>query len=244
MIACKNCGRVFDGKFCDNCGQSANTKRINRQFIFEIFELGIIHLNHGFFFTLKEILVRPGITIKNYLDGKRKKYSHPLTYIAVITVIYFLLRSIFVKYPAAAGTPDSNRIIFDFIYEYYPKLVVFVFIPLAALFTPIFYQGKHYNFFELFTFHCYIRAQFMLFELLIVIINWLMIQLGATLPPSFVFITSLIFNLLFLGWAQFQFYNDKNYLMALLKAFGLMALLMLCGMLFAIIALLAMGKKG
>lgn len=243
MIACKNCGRIFDGNYCNNCGQPANTKRINGQFIIKNLEHEILHFDHGIVFTIKEILLRPGITIKKFLEGKRKKYSHPLTYIAVISVIYFILRSVFVKYPPAdAG--DTNRIIVDFIYDYYPKIVVFVFIPLAALFTPIFYPGQPYNFFELFTFHCYVRGQFMLFELLVLFINWLLIHLGATLPAVLITGSNILFNLLFMGWAQKQFFNDKNYWESFFKAFGLTVMLIVCAVVFVILAVRVLGLKG
>lgn len=244
MIVCKNCGRIFDGKYCNNCGQSANTKRINKQFILEIFEHGVLHLNHGILYTIREILLRPGITIKKYLEGKRKKYTHPLTYIAFISVIYFLLRSVFIKYPAAGASPDTNRIITDFIYNYYPKITVFVFIPLAALFTPLFYQDRHYNFFELFTFHCYVRGQFMLFELLMLFFNWLLVHSGATLPQIFITGCTILFNMLFMGWAQKQFFNDKNYLESFIKALGLSVMLMVCAIVLVILAVRIMGNKG
>lgn len=242
MIVCKNCGRVFDGRYCNNCGQSANTRRINRAFIFKNFEHEILHFDHGIVFTIKEILIRPGITIKKFLEGKRKKYSHPLTYIAIISVVYFILRSVLVKYHHA-DTPDTNRIIVDFIYDYYPKLVVIIFIPLAAAFTPIFYQGKPYNFFELFTFHCYIRGQFMLFELLVLFINWLLIQLGYPLPVALITVSNILFNLLFMGWALQQFFDDRNYLESFFKAFGITVMLIACAVVLVIFAVRVIDQK-
>ena len=243
MIVCKNCGRVFDGNYCNNCGQSAKTRRLNWRFIVENFEHEILHFDHGIVFTIKEIFLRPGTTIKKFLEGKRKKYSHPLTYIAVISVIYFILRSVFVKYTPPADTSDAQSIITDFIYHYYPKIVVVVFIPLAALFTGIFYPGNPYNFVELFSFHCYIRGQFMLFELLVLFINWSLIHLGTALPPVVTAGSTMLFNLLFMGWAQQQFFNDKNFFQAFLKAVGLTVLLMISAAILAIIAANVLGKN-
>lgn len=243
MIVCKNCGWVFDGSYCNNCGQSSNTRRLNWSFIIENFEHEILHFEHGIIFTIKEIFMRPGITIKQFLDGKRKKYSHPLTYIAVISVIYFILRNVFVKFSPPANTSDTQTIITNFIYQYYPKIVVVVFIPLAALFTGIFYPGNPYNFVELFSFQCYIRGQFMLFELLVLFINWSLVHAGAALPPAVTVGSTMLFNMLFMGWAQQQFFNDKNYLQAFLKAVGLTVMLMICAAIFAIIAARILGNK-
>lgn len=242
MIVCKNCGKVFDGKYCTDCGQSATTKRVDGKFILKSIENEILNIDHGIIFTLKEVLLRPGITIKKFLEGKRKRYSHPLTYIAIISVVYFILRSVLVKYPHVT-TPDTNKIIADFMYEYYPKLVVFVFIPLAAAFTPIFYPGKPYNFFELFTFHCYIRGQFMLFELLVLFINWVLIQSGNPLPGILITGSAILFNLLFMGWAQKQFFDDKSYLESFLKALGIVAMLLVCAIVITLIAYKIMGGK-
>ncbi|MBS1921056.1 MAG: DUF3667 domain-containing protein [Bacteroidetes bacterium] len=243
MIACKNCGRVFEGNYCSQCGQSANTKRLSWQFLLKNFEHEILHLDHGILFTIREILIRPGITINKFLEGKRKKYSHPFTYIAVISVIYLVLRSVLVKYTPLPETQGSQNLIANFIYQNYSKVLIFVFIPLAALFTPIFYPRNPYNFVELFTFQCYIRGQFMLFELLILFINWLLLHLDVIIPPVALTIIIILINMFFLGWAQQQFFNDKNYIQAFLKAIGITLLLIVSAMILVVLASLIMSKK-
>lgn len=237
MIVCKNCGYVFEGNYCSNCGQAANTKRLSWGFIIHNLEYDIFNFDHGIIYTVGQIFVRPGKTIKEYLDGKRKKYTPPITYIAVISVIYYIFRSIFVKDASPADATGNDKVIADFIYNYYPKLVVFVFIPLATVFTPIFYPNRRYSFVELFAFHCYIRGQFMLFEMVVLLVNWILIKFNISSTPLFVTIITVLFNLVFMGWALQQFFDEKNYLINFAKSVALMALLIVSAVLLTQIAI-------
>ena len=76
-MTCKNCGNSFEGKYCNVCGQKASTHRYSRQAILHDLPLTIFHLQDGFLFTIKELVVRPGNMIREYLAGKRMLYSNP-----------------------------------------------------------------------------------------------------------------------------------------------------------------------
>lgn len=88
---CKNCGHQLDGPFCSQCGQSAQVDRINlRNFLNEISE-SIFQINRGFFFTLKELTLRPGDSLHEFLAGKRKKHFKPLAYVLLLSTVYFMM---------------------------------------------------------------------------------------------------------------------------------------------------------
>jgi hypothetical protein len=58
---CKNCGQIVDGKYCCNCGQNTNITKINfANFINEVSE-SVFQIDKGLFYTLIELIVRPGI---------------------------------------------------------------------------------------------------------------------------------------------------------------------------------------
>ncbi|MCB0631023.1 MAG: DUF3667 domain-containing protein, partial [Lewinella sp.] len=64
---CKNCNQTAGGNFCAHCGQSTKVDKINLpNFLRELSE-GVFQINRGFFFTLKELFVRPGYSIRAYL---------------------------------------------------------------------------------------------------------------------------------------------------------------------------------
>ena len=89
MTTCKNCGEPVEKKYCPNCGQKVSVKRIELKHLMHDIPHAIFHLDSGFFYNLKQLFIRPGITIKNYIEGKRKPFFHPITYLAILLVFNF-----------------------------------------------------------------------------------------------------------------------------------------------------------
>jgi hypothetical protein len=79
MTTCKNCGYQSDLKYCPNCGQKASVKRLEMKSLLQELPHAIWHLDRGFLFNVVELFKRPGYAIKDYLDGKRKRFYHPLS---------------------------------------------------------------------------------------------------------------------------------------------------------------------
>lgn len=91
---CKNCGHSVDGKFCSHCGQNSKVGRIDfPNFLNEISE-SIFQINKGFFYTLRELFVRPGSTLKEFLNGKRKNHFKPIAYALTLSTVYFLITQV------------------------------------------------------------------------------------------------------------------------------------------------------
>lgn len=67
-MICKNCNTNFKGNFCNNCGQSCNIERINAKYLLAELSLFLLQLERGIFFTIKELFLRPGHCIREYLD--------------------------------------------------------------------------------------------------------------------------------------------------------------------------------
>ena len=91
---CKNCNHEVDGNFCSNCGQSTQIDRINISSFSRELSEGVFQVNKGFFYTLKELSTRPGKSIQEYLQGKRKYHFKPIAYVLLLSTIYFLLSKI------------------------------------------------------------------------------------------------------------------------------------------------------
>ena len=91
---CKNCGHIVDGKFCTNCGQKSNVSTVNfPNFLNEISE-SVFQINKGFFYTLRELTVRPGNSLREFLNGKRKYHFKPIAYVLTLSTVYFLITQI------------------------------------------------------------------------------------------------------------------------------------------------------
>lgn len=88
---CKNCTQLVDGNYCKHCGQSTGVSRINFSGFLNDVSDSVFQINRGFFYSLKELFVRPGHTIREYLEGKRKKHFKPIGYVLILSTIYFFI---------------------------------------------------------------------------------------------------------------------------------------------------------
>lgn len=91
MQTCKNCGHRFEGKFCNNCGQTADTNRINYHDLRHQLTHSLFHIDAGLLYTSKQLFIRPGHAIREYLDGKRVNHIKPLSYILILAGFYILV---------------------------------------------------------------------------------------------------------------------------------------------------------
>ncbi len=88
---CLNCGTEFEGDFCPECGQSAETGRFTLKFIFGNLLAAILGRDGGVTYTLKNLFSRPGKMIVEILDGKRRKYVSPFPMLFLALTVYILI---------------------------------------------------------------------------------------------------------------------------------------------------------
>ena len=93
MTSCLNCGNLFKGNFCPNCGQKATIKRLTLPGLLEDIFHFFTHIEKGFLYTTWNFLARPGLTALNYLKGKRKNYQPSVSYFLIWTGLYILVHN-------------------------------------------------------------------------------------------------------------------------------------------------------
>ena len=91
---CKNCNHHLKGNFCSNCGQSANTHDINFGSIVHEIQHSVFHIDKGILYTTQQLFIRPGHTIREYIEGKRVKHFKPVAYILILSAIYTLIANV------------------------------------------------------------------------------------------------------------------------------------------------------
>jgi hypothetical protein len=91
---CQNCGAVLADRYCSRCGQDAHVSLSLGHFLHEAVE-GLFHIDSRFWRTLRTLFTRPGLITEQYLAGKRNSYSPPFRSYLVISILYFVLASIF-----------------------------------------------------------------------------------------------------------------------------------------------------
>ena len=91
---CLNCGKDFEGNFCPECGQSAETGRFTLRFIFGNLLAAVLGRDGGVAYTLKNLFSRPGKMIVEILNGKRRKYVSPFPMLFLTLTVYILIFSL------------------------------------------------------------------------------------------------------------------------------------------------------
>lgn len=74
---CANCHDLYKGAFCPRCGQSAKIGRYSLKTAFknfiDVWGLG----NRGMFRAIRDLILRPGYMIRDYLGGMQMSYFPP-----------------------------------------------------------------------------------------------------------------------------------------------------------------------
>ena len=86
--ACLNCDTALTDKYCGHCGQPASTHRLSMGHLLHEIPHTIWHVDKGIFYTLRELLTRPGATILGYMRGQRARHFAPLSLLLLVTGIY------------------------------------------------------------------------------------------------------------------------------------------------------------
>lgn len=90
---CLNCGYPFthDEKFCPECGQKNRGKKITLSvFLRELFA-GFFSWDAKFWKTITPLLTKPGKVSKDYIEGKRIRYTNPFRFYLATSIIFFLI---------------------------------------------------------------------------------------------------------------------------------------------------------
>lgn len=102
---CRNCGHIYSGRFCPNCGQKAKTHRLTVSSTILDFVVDIAQLDNSVFRTLLELAIRPGYMMYDYVVlMKRKPYTKPVALLFVLATVYLVLRNILFGHIETAET--------------------------------------------------------------------------------------------------------------------------------------------
>src|SRR5258705_12680748 len=90
---CKNCGGSLTNtqQFCPHCGQKSGIPRITTQSLVREFFQTILHAEKGIANLVRGLTTQPGIVVTEYVEGKRKKYFNPFSFLAICIGFMVLL---------------------------------------------------------------------------------------------------------------------------------------------------------
>lgn len=88
---CLNGGTELKDMYCPHCGQKATVQRISWHHVLKEILHFFTHIEHGFLSTTGLLITKPGLLNKNYLDGKRKSYHRPMSFLLIWITTYLLI---------------------------------------------------------------------------------------------------------------------------------------------------------
>jgi hypothetical protein len=88
---CLNCGIVVQGRYCQNCGQENVVPKETFWHMVTHFFNDITHFDSNFFHTIHHLVLKPGFLSKEYMNGRRASYLHPIKMYVFTSAIFFLL---------------------------------------------------------------------------------------------------------------------------------------------------------
>lgn len=84
---CTTCGTEYQGNYCPRCGQSASVGRFSFKKAFLLF-LDVWGVgNRGMFRSIRDLILRPGYMIRDYLNGMQSAYFPPFKMFFLLTAL-------------------------------------------------------------------------------------------------------------------------------------------------------------
>ena len=207
---CKNCNQQFAGNFCNHCGQAANTHKLSLDYIWHDLQHGLFHFDNGIFYTIKQLLIRPGKTIREFINGKRVRHFKPLSLVVVLATFYGLLYHYFIGNLYDIKPKNSQKDVIS-IYENVSRWITdhfaytsFIFIIGATISTHFIFKKEGYNWAEHFVLNTFLVGLTLVSSLILLpVLLILKLNGGEGLQGYAIFSQYLIFVLMFWCYAQF-----------------------------------------
>jgi hypothetical protein len=168
LSTCKNCDAALTGKFCVNCGQKTDVHRITMGYISHEFFHAVTHADKGVLLLIRKLFIQPGIVAREYIEGKRKKYFNPLSFLVITSAIHAYI-SYKTGYFTAVGSGNqggSNRRMpavmveaFKISNENGKLLTLILIVPLLAFLSWLLFRRSKFLMAETFVLNSFIVGQ-------------------------------------------------------------------------------------
>jgi hypothetical protein len=252
MTTCKNCENSFEGKYCPNCSQKADTHRFTiKHFAHEFFH-AFTHTDKGIFFLIKELFLRPGKVAREFNAGKRKKYFNPITYLLIVMALQIYLSqktgltNFYIEQVRQTNQTEinvsadgQNKNITDLItiaqqtIQENGKVFNLLFLPFLAFFTWLLFRRSESNYAEVLVLDVLYVAQTLLFFIIICVIPFVITPQSALITMNLYLAMTFIYMIIALK----QFFG-QGWVITIFKAM-LIQLLYFITVLVAIVIVVA-----
>lgn len=165
---CPNCGATGAGAFCSRCGQRWS-ERITFKGAWRESLTRLTELDFRLLRTFLALSTRPGAMVREFIDGRRIGYTHPLKYAFIVITIFVLAVHLFQIDLRLAGAPlESERELAAL--QLIGDLSAYLFFPTAAIVGVLLWR-IHYrsgdNYAEALVFTLYVLAHVHFWSLIV-----------------------------------------------------------------------------
>lgn len=175
-MECKNCNDSLrtDYSFCPACGAKVIRNRLTVKNLWYDFTERFFNLDNTFIITFKHLFTKPEAVIGGYINGVRKRYMNPISYLTVALVFsglaFLVLRKFYgINLMATESISSGLASKIEKIYDY-QTLLAYISLPIYAIITwLIFIDKNRFNISEHFIINFYIVAQYSILQFFILI---------------------------------------------------------------------------
>ncbi|MBC7903398.1 MAG: DUF3667 domain-containing protein [Gemmatimonadaceae bacterium] len=202
-VECLNCFSPIlpAQRFCSDCGQKTDTHRLTMGHIGHDVLHAFTHTDKGMFHLIKALAINPGTVAREYVEGARKKYFNPFSFLILVTAIATILASSF-NLVTGSTRKDPVSVFLDKHYN----LLIFLNTPIIAFFSWLLFRKSRKNFAEFLVMAAYATGERTVFFALIVV------PLHIIFPHNHIPLTyaNLIVWAFYLAWTTTVFARENK----------------------------------
>ncbi|MDB9874267.1 DUF3667 domain-containing protein [Flavobacteriaceae bacterium] len=203
---CKKCKSEISQNYCSNCGSIAKLKRINAQYI--VNEIGsVLNFDKGILYTIRELMLRPGKTIRQFIQEDRNRLVKPIVFIIICSLVYSIIQQIFNFEDGYVGYSFEKQSTINSIFDWvsknygYSNILMGIFI---AFWLKIFFREYGYNFYEILILLCFVMGIGMLL--------FAFFGIADSLIDLRIIDKGYLIGIIYILWAIVEFFDKKKFM--------------------------------
>jgi hypothetical protein len=202
---CRNCDAdVPPGQaYCGICGQKYVFDRLTLRQIGNDLLHAVIHVDRSAWSLVGMLLLRPGSVALEYVQGKRKRYFGPFSFLAVVVAAASALVAIT---GFRAVSSDSPNVVADFLQSHI-NLLMFAEVPLLAGYSRLLDVHARFNLAEYLVLVAYTSSMRVIFASVILVPFWFVFHPANAVAVALI---SLAIWALYFGFASSQFLQGRK----------------------------------
>jgi hypothetical protein len=246
---CKSCENKIseNNRYCSNCGSKIVHERISLKGTWEEFIGPFLSWDNNFWRTFIGLFTIPKDVLEAYINGARKKYFNPFSYLVLFATIAVLFYKFFPmgeienitngQFTSSAENQPSNPFdmkgFFDGMMNYY-NFVFILMIPFMAITTYFTFYKKKNNFSEHLVFNAYIQTNLGYISLLMQLLFLNIIGINFTIYYFAYLVLAIIFSVH--AFKKLYQLNAKQVIISVLKFWAILLILyIICIIIFSIL---------